>query len=317
MPYNTIARTVDLDAQVLATDAGRTLLRLECQLILDHALAACRSGVNDFVRGAFVQAINELRSSDQTTYLIQLLGNTIWASAVFAPLLLAAGPSAALAGATLNFAISMTGIYINMSPNLPRSSQEANYVDTIAETAEEYFEAVHRHMSQNLPQAVSTYVDSNRQATFRDAKEAFLRSNLHPPLINFEGNPDVNQTALRRAVSGHATRLLRNYRRQIAPIGLHGRAGGQYAQTTWRNQVVWIRYPGQGRRLALIRCERYSSVTSGVTLGATYSPGHRDHFVEFVAPELEQLATQRQQQQTGRAVSEVDAGSIRNVPPWQ
>jgi hypothetical protein len=271
------------------------------QGILREWKSECQEGVNDFVMAELAAAIDGLGSGSWPTFLMSLLGNTVWAAAAFVP---------AAAGARAVFAVSMAGIAVAAAPTVPSASSEGQNLMRISGLLKDYYGNVFTQLMNQVGPKVTEYVRNNRQATGNQALLEFLRTTFRPNYFTTRGTPNIDGNAVRAATHTYASDLLSRYRQQVVPIGpadVSNVTDPVDRQITIQTGLVWAQRDDGRSYLAQV-------TINNSTIGGRPQRGTRIQFRVFVDEFLRGAALDRARRSQPRGIQTLPWGAISGIP---
>jgi hypothetical protein len=126
--------------------ANVTDLEQDMRDILESWNDAAIDGVNLFTTDVLSKRIDDLESGSLTSFLASLIGNTMWAAAVFVP-----------GGAAVVFAVSMVGIGVAAAPTPPAESK--NLIPEVQKLMQNYIYEIHAQHDASLPEKAKSLLD--------------------------------------------------------------------------------------------------------------------------------------------------------------
>lgn len=285
--------------EAISTGANADTLVTRIQGVLREWKSECQEGVNDFVHAELAAAIDGLASGSWPTFLLALVGNTIWAAAAFVP------PAA---GARVIFGVSMAGIGVAAVPTIPAASSEGKNLTAVAEIMKDYFGNVFTQLFNQVGPTATSYVKAHGQATGNQALISFLQNSFQPEQITTTGTPNINGNAVRTAAHTYASDLLARYRQQVVPIGpatVTNVTDPIDRQITTQTGVVWAE---RNDKLYLTQISIENSSTGGIQRGTTIQ------FRMFIDDRLKDAAIERARQNQPRGIQTLPWSAIRGIP---
>jgi hypothetical protein len=270
------------------------------QGILREWKSECQEGVNDFVHAELAAAIDGLASGSWPTFLLALVGNTIWAATAFVP---------PIAGARVVFAVSMAGIGVAAAPTIPAASSEGENLTRVAELMKDYYGNVFTQLLNQVGPRVTTYVRAHGQITGNQALISFLQNTFQPEQINTTGTPNINGNRVRTTTHAYASNLLARYRQQVVPIGpatVTNVTDPIDRQITTQTGLVWAERDGGSHYLTQIFIE--NSSIGGSQRGTTI------RFRTFIDDVLKDAAIERARRSQPRGIQTLPWSAIRGIP---
>jgi hypothetical protein len=280
------------------TNADTLVTRI--QDILREWKSECQEGVNDFVHAELAAAIDGLGSGSWPSFLLALVGNTLWAAAAFVP------PAA---GARAVFAVSMAGIGVAAAPTIPAASSEGRNLITVAQMLKDYYGNVFTQLFNQVGPRVTGYVLAHGQANGNQALISFLQNTFQPEQINTTGTPNINGNAVRNTTHAYASDLLARYRRQVVPIGpasVTNVTDPIDRQITTQTGLVWADRDDGGHYLTQIFIE--NSSIGGIQRGTMIQ------FRMFIDNVLKDAALDRARRSQPRGIQTLPWSAIRGIP---
>jgi len=190
----------------ISQHGNANILKTRAEEILREWKSESEEGVNDFVHGELSSRIDSMDSGSWSSFLLSLLGNTIWAATAFLPGIGALTTGARLARAT--FALSMGGIAVASVTSVPSASSEHDNLATIAATMKDYFGHIFNGLFDQVDGLVRDYVQQHGNNNGRQALRAFLEQNFKNDMIRHSGEPNIDGVAVRHAVRDEAAAVL-------------------------------------------------------------------------------------------------------------
>jgi hypothetical protein len=285
--------------EAISSGANADTLVTRIQGILREWKSECQEGVNDFVHAELAAAIDGLGSGSWPTFLLALVGNTIWAAAAFVP------PAA---GARAVFAVSMAGVGVAAAPTVPAASSEGRNLTTVAELLKDYYGNAFTQLLNQVGPRVTAYVQAHGQVNGNQALIDFLQGTFKPEQTTTTGTPNINGNAVRNSTHSYASDLLRRFRQQVVPIGpatVTNVTDPIDRQITTQTGLVWAER--DGRRL-LTQIEIENSSAGGTQRGT------RIRFRTFVDEVLKEVALDRAQRSQPRGVQTLPWSAILGIP---
>jgi len=285
----------------ISSGSNSDTLVTRIQGILREWKSECQEGVNDFVHAELAASIDSLGSGSWPSFLVALIGNTIWAATAFIPV---------AAGARVIFAVSMAGIAVNATPSIPAASSQGANLVTVSDLLKDYFGNVFTQLMNDVSPTVREYVRVHGQETGNQALMSYLRTAFRADEINTSGTPNINGNAIRRATHAHASDLLRRYQRQVVPLGSATTTNvtdPADRQITAQTGLVWARHPNGSSYLAQISI-------SNSTIGGRLQRGTQFSFFMFVDEDLQAAATERALRNQPRGILTLPWELLTGIP---
>jgi hypothetical protein len=302
-PQSTFASPMlqcSFENEPVSSGSNADTLVTRIQGIVREWKSECQEGVNDFVHAELAAAIDGLGSGSWPTFLLALVGNTIWAAAAFVP------PAA---GAGAVFAVSMAGIGVAAAPTIPAASSEGKNLNIVAAVLKDYYGNVFTQLYNQIAPNATTYVRAHGQSTGNQALISFLRGTFRKELINTMDTPNINGNAVRNTTHAYASDLLSRYRRQVVPIGprtVTNVTDPIDRQISTQTGVVWAENDDARRYLTLIFIENSS-------IGGTQR-GTMIRFRMFIDDDLKNAAIERARQSQPRGIQTLSWSAIDGIP---
>jgi len=290
--------------------ADATNLEHDMKDILLTWEGAAKDGVNNFALTALSERIDDLESGSWSSFLIALLGNTIWAAAAFVPLVV----PGTVAAAKVGFAISMAGIGVAALPTKPPPKSKSA-IPEIAEIAKTYISQVHMGLLPKLGDSAQKIIENNPGITKYRAQGEFVKANFKSGLYTINedvgGLPTLNGNAIRHEYELVATAMLKHFISQIQPIGLieMGTEGSTIEPERTRITQTGIAWARVGSAEYLVQMK----VTNVLREGRPIRDSALE-FVTFITPDVKDLALAKALEVQPRKIQTIESSSIRGFP---
>jgi hypothetical protein len=211
--------------------ASVSSLRQELERQIDLWEAACKLGIAEFVHEELANRIDSLSEGSWDAFFKGLVGNTVWAAAAFVP---AGGPA---------FALSMAGIFIAMSPSVPKKSGDKDDLKKIEDQLYTYIETVHRKLNNELPSKAVSLLKEHPGISVDEGVMLFLEASFRSDMIK-HSPPMVDETPVRQRMRDTAAYAL-SLSKEIST--LRGPTGAD------RTMVAWLTSPDlNDKKLAVV-----------------------------------------------------------------
>jgi hypothetical protein len=250
--------------------------------------------VGQFVTNALSSRLDDLESGSWSTFLLGLLGNTIWAATAFTP--------PGMAGSV--FAISMAGIGVAAAPTIPRKSKSA--IPKVHELMDGYINGIFNQVNGKLREKASALLVQYPGITRYHALAEFVRHSFARGTYTLDPS-NSSPPALSQGVISDRFVQLATQRLELArTVGTHTVSGDLPSATyTTVTEVAYVRGPTGPLRLAILESSWLGDDTG------TSVPQDSEHlFKEWVAPgnvdaAIAQWATSRQRAPMTYAASQI------------
>lgn len=260
--------------------ADITNLRQDMKIEIGNWKEACRAGISQFAHGELKNLIDSLSEVSWESFYKGFLGNIIWAEAVFVPNPLAA------------FAVSVFGIVISMSPNVPKKGSGDNDIGEIEEQFHGYIEQVYEKLNAQLPSKAVSLLKAHPNISLKEGLKLFLEASFRPGMIKYDP-PMINDTAVRQKMRDSAANALALFKEL--------RASQKSIYEPW-TQVAMMIAPDWAQRLAIVDSFRLSS--------------GKAKFIRWVPEKDREFAAMIQQQAHGTPVESFEPGHVSPHPDY-
>jgi len=171
-------------------------LRNDIEINLGRWESGAIDGVRNFIEDHLKQVIDDLEAGELADLLLSLVGNIIWAAATFAQPGLVA------------FGISLIGIALAASANIPSQSSNILNVTFIRDFLVKYFYLAYTLIKNVLPEKAKEYVRINPGVIGKHALEEFLRAIFKPSIIILGSIPQIDREKVASITENTATAIL-------------------------------------------------------------------------------------------------------------
>lgn len=214
-----------------AEKANVTDLRQDMERQIDNWKEASRAGIGEFVHAELASQIDALSEGNWESFFQQLVGNTVWAAAAFAPV-----------GAPA-FAVSMIGIFVGSGASVPKKGKSKGELTRIEDRLHTYIEKIHEKLNKQLPTCAATLLKEHPGVSLEEYVKLFLEASFKPGMIK-HNPPMIDETAVRqkmRESAAYSLALLREVSKK------KGRAAEIHTS------VAWLYPPDYGdKKLAVV-----------------------------------------------------------------
>lgn len=277
--------------------ADTTNLEQDMRDVLLEWQSAALQGVGQFVTNTLSSRLDDLESGSWSTFLLGLLGNTIWAAVAFTP--------AGMAGSA--FAISMAGISLAAAPTIPHKSKSA--IPKVHELMDGYVNGIFNQVNGKLREKASALLGQYPGITRYHALAEFVRHSLAPGTYTLDPSYGSIPTLSQGVISDRFVQLATQRLELARTVGTHTVSGDlPSATSTTVTEVAWIRGPTGPLRLAILESTWLGDDTG---TSVPQDSGTTHLFKEWVAPgnvdaAIAQWATSRSRFPMTYAASQID-----------
>jgi hypothetical protein len=177
--------------------AAVTDLEQDMRAILQQWQTGAHSGISQFVTNELSKRIDKLESGSAKNFLVSLLGNVVWAAAVFVP-----GGMAVVA-----FGISLGGIAIAAVPGLPEESKSV--VPAIQKMLVDHINQIYAQVNSQLRNKAKALLDTYPGISRFHAMDEFVAASFGPQYFKAKANhtsaPNLVLSAMRDEYEKRAT----------------------------------------------------------------------------------------------------------------
>ena len=167
--------------------ADVTNLEQDMRFVLQEWRDAAADGANLFAFDALSKRIDALESGSWNKFWVSLIGNTIWALAVFNP------PGA------VAFAISMAGVAVAASPTVPSKSKSK--VGLVARQLQNHIYEVYDQLNKGLRNSaevlIMNHADITRYRALDMFMEASFKRQFYLPPVRYDKIPNLSKERIR------------------------------------------------------------------------------------------------------------------------
>jgi hypothetical protein len=233
-------------------------------------------GVGQFVTNALTARIDKIESGSWDTFMKGLIGNVVWAAAVFLP-----GAEVAA------FALSLAGIALGAEPGIPRPKSD----DAIPKVQRMYVTYINTYFNGLVEQVGSkaaALVDAHPTWTRYHAVAEMVRTTFKPDVIHVDEYyariPQIDQTAVANHYEKFATDRLELLKDIGTFVDGHN-LWGELPDDSYVEEVAWVEAPSfrKGKRLALL----YTVVIDG---GNDVRKGTERTVIRWIPAEQQEFA---------------------------
>lgn len=242
--------------------ADVTNLEQDMRDILQEWRDAAVDGINLFVTTELSKRIDDLESGSWKTFITAMIGNTMWAAAVFFP------PAAAASA----FAVSMAGVVVAAAPTIPSQSESA--VPQVQKLMGDYIYSIYDQLNAGLRNNAFLLIKEHPGITRYRALGEFVENSFLPGFYKRDQRdetiPALNKSAIRDKYKQVGEDTLDVYTSFIGRVPPH-----EYLI----NEIAWIKDGGE-KKLAMIQLDYFV---------AHFPPT----FLKWIPKEVETIAIER------------------------
>jgi hypothetical protein len=253
--------------------ANITTLEQDMGRILDQWEIAALEGVTQFVTNALSERLDAIESGSWESYIVGLVGNTLWAATAFFP------PGMVLAV----FSLSMAGILMAATPTVPRKSKSA--IPEVTRLATDYINGVYKGLDGQRREKAAALLKLDPDATRYRAMAAMIRNSFARGMYDIDPTyvkiPMINQNAVRDALVDFATERLD----LVAHVGEERTHTHDYRGDTWTEssivEVAWVQgSPQYPPRLATLNAQSTDGGARTWTFRSWISPANKEAAIQ-------------------------------------